>query len=68
MAGQPRAHWKLAAESYVCETCGAGPGDPCLSVAGKVCALPHVTRTRLAAANNWRTAEEVDGFDSDEQV
>ena len=65
--GQPKARWKLVCESYVCEVCGAGPGSTCRSVAGNA-TQPHVTRTRLAIANNWRTAEEVDQVDSGEQV
>jgi hypothetical protein len=52
--------WYLAAVSYVCETCGAGPGEPCLSRNLRTCALPHSDRTDQAASNDWHTSDEAD--------
>jgi hypothetical protein len=51
--GQPKQPWRQVALSYPCETCGAGPGDPCMSVSGRKADMPHVTRTTLASANDW---------------
>lgn len=52
------AHWRVVAERYPCETCGAGPGDHCITPTRHKADTPHVTRTRLASANHWQDPEE----------
>lgn len=39
--------WLAAIESYPCPTCGAGPGDPCLTYTGNEKNEPHVDRGRV---------------------
>lgn len=50
--------WKRCALAHPCLTCNAAPDEECTSVAGVPQALPHVTRTRLAAADGWRNPDE----------
>jgi hypothetical protein len=45
--GQPPQRWRLIVESYPCDTCGAGPGAPCLTISGTVKHEPHVERVAL---------------------
>lgn len=52
----PRAVWKVVAESYPCEDCGAAPGHPCLTANNNIAHTPHVWRTNLASQNLWRPA------------
>jgi hypothetical protein len=51
-------YWKRVAQAYPCMTCNAKPGEPCNGVGGRPQALPHVTRTRLAAGNDWMDPDE----------
>lgn len=56
--GQPKAEWKEIAESYPCTTCGAGPGEPCVTSNLNVMRDCHVSRTRLASEHGWHYPEE----------
>lgn len=38
---------------YACDTCLARPGDPCLTVAGRVKYEPHAARAQLASHDGW---------------
>lgn len=57
----PLSRWRIIVRSYPCETCGAGPGDPCLSPSGKR-ALEHVARANLVnhcpKCGTWVDADE----------
>lgn len=44
----PRAPWRTVFLSYPCPTCGAGPGENCLSSTGNVRTECHVDRGRTA--------------------
>lgn len=46
--GRSKAVWRLVFLSYPCPTCGAGPGEVCLTITGKPYAECHAERTRHA--------------------
>ena len=48
MSGQPIAPWRALLRSYPCPTCGAGPGDPCLTSGGREADVEHVARQRIS--------------------
>ena len=43
-----KAPWRLVFLSYPCPTCGAAPGELCLTVGGREYAECHAERTRHA--------------------
>ena len=45
-------------QSYPCETCGATPGQPCVTYSGTAKQEPHAPRARLAEARGWLAADE----------
>lgn len=45
----PQADWRALLYSYPCPTCGAQPGDPCLTYNRKKAQTPHAARTRHGA-------------------
>lgn len=53
--------WKKILESYPCETCGAAPGNPCITISGLDAHTPHQWRTSCALANDWRYAWQASG-------
>lgn len=55
---KPRtATWRIVAERYGCTTCGAAPGKPCITIGRRASYEPHASRSRLAAANQWKDPE-----------
>src|SRR5262245_45901800 len=52
-----RAAWRAVVEQYPCETCGAWPGQPCITTSGAEKQEPHVFRSRLASQDGWRLQE-----------
>jgi DNA-directed RNA polymerase subunit RPC12/RpoP len=60
----PKAPWRLVLLSYPCPTCGAKPGEPCITTGGRV-AAEHADRARNAdrcpKCGIWVGAEEDPG-------
>lgn len=53
------AKWHIIALTYGCETCGAVPGQPCLTTSGRVKQTEvHTSRSNAAADNGWRAADD----------
>lgn len=48
MAGSRKTLWRLVFLSYPCPTCGAAPGEVCLTTKGKPYYECHAERTRHA--------------------
>jgi hypothetical protein len=44
-----KASWRLVFLSYPCPTCGAAPGEVCITLAGRPYAECHAERTRNGA-------------------
>ena len=59
MAGQPMSLWRIILRSYPCETCGAGPGEPCLTSGGRQAGMEHAAR-EMATARCPRCATWLD--------
>ena len=59
LAQKRRAQWRAVVETYECETCGATPGQPCVTYSGTVKREPHAPRSQLAADHHWRTADVI---------
>lgn len=51
--------WRQVVQSYACESCGAAPGSPCITIRNVNKAEPHASRTRQAAENGWNEAEQI---------
>jgi len=49
--------WRAVAMEYPCEQCGAGPGEPCLTMSGKIKYEVHAWRSDLASVNGWKLPE-----------
>jgi ribosomal protein S27AE len=47
MSPKPKASWHVVFLTYPCPTCGAAPGEECLTAGGARSQLPHVDRARL---------------------
>lgn len=43
-----KATWQQVFLSYPCPTCGAEPGEACMTTGGREAQLPHADRTRAA--------------------
>jgi len=53
-----RAAWHIVALTYGCETCGAMPGQDCMSSSGtRRPTEVHVARTDAASARGWAAAD-----------
>jgi hypothetical protein len=53
-----KAVWRVVAQSYVCETCGAGPGQDCVSSSGRPRTTEvHASRSEQASARGWTAAD-----------
>jgi hypothetical protein len=53
----PMLRWKIIALTYGCDTCGATPGQPCMTSGGNKVQDVHVDRSRKAYKNNWEPAD-----------
>ena len=45
--------WKRVAQQYGCTTCGAAPGEPCVTTGNRDAHTPHQVRSTLASADGW---------------
>ena len=41
-----RTAWRRSIESWPCQTCGASPGESCVTGSGRPTNLPHAARLR----------------------
>lgn len=60
MGGVKRAVWHLVVLTYGCDTCGAPPGQPCitLGLAGSERLTEvHAARSRAASGHQWGAAD-----------
>jgi hypothetical protein len=56
--GKPMVAWRAVATRYPCDVCGAQPGEPCKTYAGRRKYEVHHPRSELASANGWRDPDE----------
>jgi hypothetical protein len=49
--------WRQIALEYPCQTCGAAPGEECITISGRVAHTPHQWRSGAASANRWHRPE-----------
>lgn len=54
--GADRSWWRIVVTSYGCPSCGAAPGELCITSSGRHTPEPHAERSRVAHDHHWRAA------------